>query len=148
MPSRRWQRRWRLATRAQHSRADTSTSRSRLDCERLIPASQIHREARVRCLGTTPRDRRRLRAPRYKSRRLQGGRIRSRPLIIDPVLAYSTFLGGNWGDYALGIAADAAGSAYVIGHTGGYSNGDPRNNNFPTTAGAFQASLLHLLRRL
>src|SRR5229473_6947374 len=42
---------------------------------------------------------------------------RSQPLIIDPVLAYSTLLGGNGFDEALGIAVDTAGSAYVTGFT-------------------------------
>ncbi|HUU12541.1 MAG TPA: choice-of-anchor D domain-containing protein [Terriglobia bacterium] len=42
---------------------------------------------------------------------------RTRPLVIDPVLAYSTYLGGTGLDYAEGIAVDAAGSAYVVGYT-------------------------------
>ena len=44
-------------------------------------------------------------------------------------LVYSTFLGGFDLDDGLGIAVDAAGSAYVTGETG--------SSNFPTTAGAF-----------
>src|SRR6266851_2331272 len=42
---------------------------------------------------------------------------RSQPLIIDPVLAYSTLLGGNGFDEALGIAVDSLGNAYVTGLT-------------------------------
>lgn len=57
----------------------------------------------------------------------------SRPLIIDPVVVYATYLGGSAYDIASGIAADGAGNAYVTGYT--YSA------NFPTTAGAFQTSL-------
>src|SRR3989454_424664 len=53
----------------------------------------------------------------------------TKPLIIDPVLAYSTYLGGSGGDQGFGIAADAVGNAYVTGFTG--------STNFPTTAGAF-----------
>jgi hypothetical protein len=41
----------------------------------------------------------------------------SRPLIIDPVLSYSTYLGGTNLDYAYGIAVDSAGNAYVTGAT-------------------------------
>jgi hypothetical protein len=42
---------------------------------------------------------------------------RTRPLIIDPVLAYSTYLGGNFSDEPYGIAVDSAGNAYVAGTT-------------------------------
>jgi hypothetical protein len=41
----------------------------------------------------------------------------TRSLIIDPILSYSTYLGGSGGDQGLGIAVDAAGQAYVIGNT-------------------------------
>ena len=46
------------------------------------------------------------------------------PLIIDPVLRYSTYLGGNGNDIGNGIAVDAADNAYVIGSTS--------STNFPT----------------
>jgi len=39
----------------------------------------------------------------------------SRPLVIDPVLFYSTYLGGSARDSGRGIAVDAAGNAYVTG---------------------------------
>ena len=55
-----------------------------------------------------------------------------RPLIIDPVLVYSTFLGPA---YAVAIAVDTAGNAYVWGNTG---LTDPL---FPTTPGAFRTSI-------
>jgi Beta-propeller repeat len=56
---------------------------------------------------------------------LDGDRVRfrvaawdsSRPLVIDPVLGYSTYLGGASNDEGLGIAVDAAGNAYVTGTT-------------------------------
>jgi probable HAF family extracellular repeat protein len=54
----------------------------------------------------------------------------TRPLVIDPVLAYSTFLGGNSTDNGYGIDVDAAGNAYVTGST--------VSSDFPTTAGSFQ----------
>ncbi len=41
----------------------------------------------------------------------------ARPLIIDPVLAYSTFLGSTNGDAAFGIAVDTLGCAYITGYT-------------------------------
>src|SRR5437660_706851 len=41
----------------------------------------------------------------------------SRPLVIDPVLVYSTYLGGSVQDEGHGIAVDSAGTAYVAGLT-------------------------------
>ena len=38
-------------------------------------------------------------------------------LIIDPVLSYSTYLGGGGDDIGFGIAVDSAGNAYVTGNT-------------------------------
>ena len=38
-------------------------------------------------------------------------------LVIDPVLAFSTYLGGNDIDLGLDIALDAAGNSYVLGQT-------------------------------
>ena len=52
----------------------------------------------------------------------------SRPLVIDPTLVYSTYLGGSQVDFGVGIAVDASGSAYVTGYTG--------SPGFPTTPGA------------
>jgi hypothetical protein len=49
---------------------------------------------------------------------------RSRPLIIDPVLDYSTFWGGVAYDQGYAIALDPAGNAYFTGFT--------RSANFPT----------------
>jgi hypothetical protein len=54
----------------------------------------------------------------------------SQPLIIDPVLSYSTYLGGNGWDEAYDIAVDGSGQAYVAGGT--------ESTNFPVTAEAFQ----------
>jgi uncharacterized protein (TIGR03437 family) len=42
---------------------------------------------------------------------------RSQPLVIDPVLSYSTYLGGLSTDEGYSIAVDAAGNAYVTGRT-------------------------------
>lgn len=55
----------------------------------------------------------------------------SRKLVIDPVLTYSTFLGGSGNDSGYAIALDSAGDAFVTGSTA--------SSAFPTTGG--QASL-------
>ncbi|MFZ1975584.1 MAG: SBBP repeat-containing protein [Candidatus Acidiferrales bacterium] len=56
----------------------------------------------------------------------------SRELVIDPVLAYSTYLGGSGGDFAAGIAVDAEGNAYIAGGT--YSTDFPlKGNPYQTT---------------
>jgi hypothetical protein len=46
-----------------------------------------------------------------------GAYDRSLALVIDPVLSYSTLLGGSGFDSATAIAVDSAGSAYVAGYT-------------------------------
>lgn len=46
-----------------------------------------------------------------------GAYDRSRPLVIDPVLVYSTYLGGSSRDEGNDIAIDADGNAYVAGET-------------------------------
>jgi Beta-propeller repeat len=52
-----------------------------------------------------------------------------RELIIDPGLAYSTFLGGGAHEEGADIAVDGSGNAYVTGFT--------QSPDFPTTLGAF-----------
>ncbi|WP_158269791.1 SBBP repeat-containing protein [Desulfonatronum sp. SC1] len=37
-------------------------------------------------------------------------------VVIDPVLTWNTFLGGAHQDYGLGIALDAGGNVYIVGH--------------------------------
>jgi hypothetical protein len=58
----------------------------------------------------------------------------SKPLVIDPVLSFSTYLGGSSVDVGNSIYVDGAGQAYVTGST--QSSGTPAG--FPTTSGAFQ----------
>lgn len=67
-----------------------------------------------------------------------GAYDRARPLVIDPGLVYSTFLGGsdgtgNPGDDPKAIAVDSGGSAYVVG--------DTSSPDFPTTPGAYNTTL-------
>jgi len=55
----------------------------------------------------------------------------TKPLVIDPKLEYSTYLGGSDSDFGSAIAVDASGSAYVTGGT--------FSTDFPT-ASPFQAT--------
>lgn len=54
------------------------------------------------------------------------------PLVIDPVLSYSSYLGRAGTDGALGIAVGADRSVYLAGET--------TSNNLPTTTGAYQTT--------
>ncbi|MCA1656542.1 MAG: SBBP repeat-containing protein, partial [Actinobacteria bacterium] len=56
----------------------------------------------------------------------------TRTLVIDPTLAYSTFLGSISADYGQGVAVDYLGNAYVAGGTS--------SPDFPTTPGAADTS--------
>lgn len=57
----------------------------------------------------------------------------SQPLIIDPVLGYSTYLGGSANQILSGIAADSTGFAYVTGTT--------TSADFPTVAGGLNTTI-------
>ncbi|MEK7867521.1 MAG: SBBP repeat-containing protein [Planctomycetota bacterium] len=54
----------------------------------------------------------------------------SLPLVIDPVLAYSSYHGGNESDWTYGFTTDAAGNLYVSGETG--------SADFPTTPASYR----------
>src|SRR5208337_2745882 len=59
----------------------------------------------------------------------------TKPLVIDPVLSYSTYLGGSGvegGSSSVSIAVDGSGNAYVASGTSSL--------NFPATTGAFQTT--------
>ena len=63
----------------------------------------------------------------------------SQSLVIDPVLSYSTFLGGGGtADEGLAIAVDSTGDAYVTGVADQSKFSGP--TDFPKTAGAFQTT--------
>jgi hypothetical protein len=53
---------------------------------------------------------------------------RDLPLIIDPVLTYSTYVGGSGDDFLTALAVDSTGSLYI--------GGDTLSANFPVTSGA------------
>ncbi len=55
-----------------------------------------------------------------------GNYDQSRPLVIDPILVYSTFLGGSGQDTGNSIAVDSSGSVYIAGQTASL--------NFPTSS--------------
>ncbi len=59
-----------------------------------------------------------------------GSYDRSRTLVIDPVLAYSTYLAGALDDELTDVATDAAGNTYVCGAS--------ESIGLPITVGAFQ----------
>ncbi len=61
-----------------------------------------------------------------------GGYDHTRPLVIDPVLEYATYLGGSTWDEAWAVAVDSAGNAYVAGGT--------ESTDFPTTGSAYDTS--------
>jgi hypothetical protein len=58
---------------------------------------------------------------------------RTRPLVIDPTLSYSSYLGGSSLEQGFGIAVDASGNAYVTGCTG--------SPDFPATTGSDQPNI-------
>jgi hypothetical protein len=55
----------------------------------------------------------------------------SKPLVIDPSLVFSTYLGGDDADIAVAMAVDTSGNTYLTGLT--YST------DFPLTPGAFES---------
>lgn len=64
---------------------------------------------------------------------------RTRPLIVDPTLVYSTYLGGNGTDQGKAIAVDASGNAYIAGNT--TSATFPTDNPIETAGSIFVTKL-------
>lgn len=56
----------------------------------------------------------------------------SKPLVIDPVLQYSTYLGGSDNDGPMALTIDSSGNAYIVGGT--------VSSNFPVTSGVAQST--------
>jgi len=62
---------------------------------------------------------------------------RSKPLVIDPVLSYSSYLGGSGLDQGKGVTVDGTGNIYVVGQT---ASGDfPASGKTSTDTDAFVA---------
>jgi RHS repeat-associated protein len=64
--------------------------------------------------------------------RITGGYNRDYPLVIDPLLSYSTYLGGDYADDGPDMVLDASGNAYLTGFTAG--------SDFPVTTGAYSTT--------
>jgi len=71
------------------------------------------------------------------------------PLIIDPILVYSTYLGGTGKDFANAIAVDATGNAYITGFTlskqtdpNPFPLKNPYQGTFLATAGTAQETFI------
>ena len=58
------------------------------------------------------------------------GYNKRRPLVVDPVLEFSTYLGGSSDDSTKGITVDSTGCVYLVGLT--------HSTDFPITPGALQ----------
>ena len=57
----------------------------------------------------------------------------NKPLIIDPMLSYSTYLGGGENEASFGVTVDADGNAYIVGTTA--------SADYPVTSGAIQPTI-------
>ncbi len=72
---------------------------------------------------------------------------RRQPLVIDPILSYSTYLGGSDAEEGKGIALDSSGNVYVTGYT--LSTDFPTKNPYQNTNhGAFLANNVAFVTKL
>ncbi len=57
---------------------------------------------------------------------------RSRPLIVDPGMMWSTFLGGSGTDCQVAVATNSSGESFLVGYTS--------STDYPTTVGGYQGT--------
>ena len=65
----------------------------------------------------------------------------TKPLIVDPTLVYSTYLGSTGSDQGKAIAVDASGNAYIGGNTNSIGNTFPTDNPIETAGSIFVTKL-------
>lgn len=71
-----------------------------------------------------------------------GAYDRGSPLVVDPLLVYSTYLGGPADDEGSGIAVDSSGASYITGSTqGGFPTLNPEQPVFGGETDAFVTKL-------
>ena len=81
-----------------------------------------------------------IRAPKLVGFRV-GPYDRKRPLVIDPVLMYSTYLGGSGAENSTGVSADNRKSAITVDAAGNaYVTGNTESTDFPAIGAAPGAS--------
>jgi len=73
-----------------------------------------------------------------------GNYDRSKPLVIDPVLIYSSYIGGDSNDQAFAVAADSSGQAYIAGESSSDETTFPLKNAIQGTQNATLAFITKL----
>ncbi|MGZ6638247.1 MAG: DUF7948 domain-containing protein, partial [Solirubrobacteraceae bacterium] len=69
-----------------------------------------------------------------------GGYDHRQPLVIDPTLDYSTYLGGSGGEYCGTAVSPPAGACIAIHEGHAYITGTTDSTDFPTMPGAYQSA--------
>ena len=73
-----------------------------------------------------------------------GAYDKTRPLIIDPMLSFSTYLGGSGAELGRGVAVDANGNVYMVGQTTSqdirFSNGNKASSDTDVLLAKFDST--------